>query len=385
MPQTSTSRRRDSFNSLEIARFRLTRHHLLSAGRADAVALARDVCGIQAQVMSAAFLQFWTRNHAITRAEIETDLWRKRSLVKTSLMRQTLHVVPADAFPVYIAALRSSRVAGALRIMSKFKISREEAGALTTLIMDALSSGPLGRAAIAAAVRPKVSQRVRAWMEKVWSIVRVPVAEGLICYGRGEGNEVTFIRADQWLGKRQPVAEEQARMELLRAYLRAYGPATLTDFSHWSGMPAGEVRPLPEFFGNELVEIEVEKKNCLLLREDLGALGQDRNGTDCVRLLPYFDPYLLAHREKDHLVEARHYKRVYRNQGWISPVVLLDGSVAGVWSHRRQGQKLQVSIEPLQKLTRTVRAAVTREAEALAGFFESTLDLAIRSAGTISG
>jgi hypothetical protein len=378
MPKDRSLARNRSISSLEVVRFRLARHHLLSAGRRpDAVAVAGDVCGIQAQVMVAALLQLWTRNHSLTRAEIESALWQKRSLVKTSLMRQTIHLVPTDAFPVYIAALRASRVAAVLRIMGKFKIDREEADALTALIMDAVSSGPLGRTAIAAAVRPKVSKRVRAWMEKVWSIVRVPIAEGLLCYSPGEGNEASFIHTDQWLGKQRPVSEERARMELLRGYLRAYGPATLKDFAHWSGMPAGEVQPLRGLLGNELVEIEVERNSCLLLREDLNALGQARSATSSVRLLPHFDPYLLAHRDKDHLVDARHYKRVYRNQGWISPVVLVDGAVAGVWSYKRQGRKLQIMLEPLQKLTRAVREAAAQEAEALAGFFESTLELSV--------
>jgi uncharacterized protein YcaQ len=361
-----------------IAAFRLQRHHLLETGNSSPVMICRDVCGVQAQVMTAAFLQLWARNHALTRAKIESALWQKRSLVKTSLMRQTIHLVPADQFPIYIAALRASRVAAVLRVMAKFKIDREEADALTASIMDAVSSGPLGHAAIAAAVRPKVSKRVRACVEKVWSIVRIPIAEGLICYGPGEGNEAAFIRADHWLGKLKRVSEEPARMELLRGYLRAYGPATVKDFAHWSGMPAGEVRPLRGLLGDELVEIEVERKSCLLLREDLAALGQARSKTNSVRLLPHFDPYLLAHRDKDHLVEPRHYKRVYRNQGWISPVVLLDGAVAGVWSYKRQGRKLQVNIEPWKKLTRTMREAVAEEAQSLAGFFESQFDLVIR-------
>src|ERR1022692_3913221 len=194
MPRTASRSQNDA-----IASFRLRRHHLLDEPPADAVTIARDMCGVQAQVMGPARLQLWTRNHAIMRAEIESALWKTRTLVKTSLMRQTLHLIPTDEFPLYIAALRPCRVAGALRVMARCGIAREEGEALTPLIMDALASGPLGRAAIAAAVRPKVSKRVRNWMEKVWSIVRVPVAEGLICYGSGESNEINFIRVDHWL------------------------------------------------------------------------------------------------------------------------------------------------------------------------------------------
>lgn len=238
-----------------IANFRLRRNHLLpdddDGAAADAVTICRDMCGGQAQVISAAYLQLWTRNHAITRSEIEGALWKTRTLIKTSLMRQTLHLIPADEFPLYIAALRPSRVAQAFRAMARFGMSREEGESITPLIMEALSAGPLRRPAIAAAVRPKVSKRARAWIEACWSMIRVPVAEGSICYGRGEGNEIVFIRTDQWLknhGLRnllaKPIPVLEAQCELFRKYLRAYGPASLHDFAHWSGISMQEVKPL---------------------------------------------------------------------------------------------------------------------------------------------
>src|SRR5258708_420765 len=360
-----------------IARFRLRRHHLLDETPADAVTISRDMCGVQAQVMSAAYLQLWTRNHAITREAVESALWKTRTLVKTSLMRQTLHLVPSDEFPTYIAALRQCRRAGALRVMARCGISRDEGEALTPLIMEALASGPLGRAAIAAAMRPKVSRRVRYFMENSWSHVRVPVADGLICYGGGEGNQVVFIRVDQWLPKLKGknISPTQAQCELLRKYLRAYGPATLHDFSHWAGIPMREVTLLRPLLASEFEEIPVGMKNCLLLREDMAALHNCSATGPCIRLLPIFDSYLLGHREKDHLLSSQHYKRVYRNQGWISPVVLIDGAIAGDWSHKLQNKSLVVTIEPFGKLTKAARAGIEREAGRLAAFFDSKLDL----------
>src|SRR6516225_10716815 len=142
-------------SSLEIAGFRLERHHLLDNTSPDPVSICRKICGAQAQLMSAAYMQLWARNHSVTRSEIEDALWKKRTLVKSHFMRQTLHLIPSDEFPLYISALKSSRVADALRIMARFRITREEAEDLTGLIMNALASGPLDRADIGAAVRPK--------------------------------------------------------------------------------------------------------------------------------------------------------------------------------------------------------------------------------------
>ena len=367
-------------DSKAISRFRLRRHHLLDEPPGDAVTICRDVCGVQAQVMSAAYLQLWARNHALTRDAIETALWRSRNLIKTSLMRQTLHLIPSDEFLIYIAALRSSRVAQALRVMARFGITREEGEAVTPVIMDALSSKALGRSDVAAAIRPKVSKRVRAWMEKCWSHVRVPIAEGLICYGSGEDNEITFTRTDHWLPelKLKLIPETEAQCALFRKYLRAYGPATPTDFAHWSGIPMQQVKPLPGLLGTELEEITADGKRALLLREDVAVVNERARKQTNIRLLPSFDTYLLAHRSKDHLVSAKHYKRVYRNQAWISPVVLIDGAIAGVWSYKLQNKRLLVEMEPFGKLSRAMSVAIEREAEQLAMFFAREIQFRIR-------
>src|ERR1051326_4368356 len=137
-----------SFTAEQIHAFRLRRHHLLDQSAKDVVTISRDVCGVQAQIMSAAQLQLWARNHAITPAAVNDALWKTRTLVKTSLMRQTLHLVPTEDFPLYIAANRSTRVNSTFSIMARFKITREEADALSDLIVEALKAGPLPRAAI---------------------------------------------------------------------------------------------------------------------------------------------------------------------------------------------------------------------------------------------
>jgi len=340
------------------------------------VTICRDMCGVQAQVMSAAYLQLWTRNHDITRAAIENSLWKTRTLVKTSLMRQTLYLIATDEFAIYVSALRPSRFAQAMRVMDRCGITRAESEALIPMIMDILSAGPLSRPAIAAAIRPKASKRVRFWMENSWSLVRLPVAEGLVCYGRGENNEVVFIRVDHWLPhlKAKPITSIEAQCTLLRKYLRAYGPATLTDFSHWSGISMQEVKSLPHLLEGELVGIPGGKKSCFLRCEDIAVLNSSPAAKSSIRLLPNFDSYLLAHREKDHLLSAKHYKRVYRNQAWISPVVLIDGAIAGVWSHKLQGKKLLVNIEPFGKLSKAERAGIEEEAVSLALFFKAELE-----------
>jgi hypothetical protein len=243
------------------------------------------------------------------------------------------------------------------------------------LILEELKAGPAPRAAITAAVRPKVSKRLRVWMDKVWSIVRLPVIEGHVCYGPGEGNQATFIRTEHWLPAQPKVDEVQAQKELFRKYLRAYGPATLHDFAHWSLISMAEVRALRPLMDLEIAEYD----GVLVLREDVKALQAASFSQSSVHLLPYFDVYLLAHRLKEHFLKAEFYKRVYRNQGWISPVVLINGEIAGIWSYKLSRKALEIAVELFARVDSRSRKQIKDRAAELADLFQCTLAFSVKN------
>jgi hypothetical protein len=135
-----------------------------------------------------------------------------------------------------------------------------------------------------------------------------------------------------------------------------------------------EAKTLPALLESELAEISSGKKPCYLMREDVAALNKVVVEMNSIRLLPHFDSYLLAHREKGHLLSAKHYKLVYRNQAWISPVALVNGAIAGVWSYKLQKNTLLVSIEPFSRLSRQVRAEIAREVGSLGKFYQRDVE-----------
>ena len=60
--------------------------------------------------------------------------------------------------------------------------------------------------------------------------------------------------------------------------------------------------------------------------------------------------------------------RIYRPQGWLSPVLLVGGRMDGVWRHERKGRRLAIAIEPFARLPKAVRTEAEAEAERLAAF-----------------
>ena len=105
-----------------------------------------------------------------------------------------------------------------------------------------------------------------------------------------------------------------------------------------------------------------------MLRASVDELSRARIERPHVRLLPHFDSYLLGHRDRRHLVSDEHRHRVSRAQGWIAPVVLVDGRVAATWKQARRRERLVVEVTPLERLAKGVVAGIRAEADELRRF-----------------
>jgi hypothetical protein len=132
---------------------------------------------------------------------------------------------------------------------------------------------------------------------------------------------------------------------VIPAYLRAYGPARVQTFSAWlarGSSRAADVRRWFDAAADELVTVVVEGERCYALSADLEAL-KATGPSRAVRLLAGFDQYLLGPGTSDERIIPKARRReVSKTAGWISPVVLERGRVAGVWSI--DGDRLRVSI-----------------------------------------
>jgi hypothetical protein len=286
-------------------------------------------------------------------------------------MRGTLHLISAHDFPVYIRALRNCRVRETLRIMARYGISAKEAYAVREAVVDALAGGPLTRRELTERVfsRDIVGKKGKLWFEQsAWGVARLAILEGWVCYGPPQGQEANFVRTDQWLGESEPVAEQTAKNVLLRRYLAAYGPATPRDFARWTSFPMEEAKATWESLREELTEVSILGTEGWILRNDYPQLLRSEFRRTVVRLLPGFDPYLLSHAEKDHLVDRRWYKKVYRPQWWISPVVLLNGRAIGTWAYTRRRKHASLEMKLFGRVPRDIQAKIDEEAASLESF-----------------
>jgi hypothetical protein len=386
----------------EVTAFRLARHHLMKRARPDALAaVAGNMAGVQAQVMSAAYASLWTRTRDLEVPDIGDALGRDRTLAKAWCMRGTTHLVPSEDIAVFVrgCARRANRsIEWVVRAGIPLETIERVANAVGRVL-----DRPLTRKEVAPRLSEALGVRTRratrgGWGSagkedglelhgEVWSVgslLYLACIRGIACAGPIRGNEATYVRTDVWLPRARALSVADAESELLRRYLHAYGPATVADFAWWTNMKASDAREIWARVAAELVAVDVDGRPGWVLRSDLRLLERASIDGPVVRLLPYFDAYLLGQKDKGHLVDAAHYKRVYRPAGWLSPVLLVDGRAAGVWSHARKGKVLAFRVEAFAKLPRPVRTAVQEEAEDLARFL-GTRDARVTFTGSERG
>jgi hypothetical protein len=369
----------------QVVAFRLGRHHLSKRASTKALlAVAGDMTGAQAQLLSAAQISLWSRVRALKLAHIEEAL-RERTLVKAACMRRTLFLLPSEQLAVFVRGT-ARRAEKEIRWARGKGVPARVVEAAIAAALEALDQ-PLTRPEIAERACRTLGVQTREYQGGGWGsrrkLAAVPVgrltypvvellhlaaARGVVCYGPPRGNEPTFVRADAWIPRWQDVPQEQAERSLLRRYLRTFGPATAADFALWTGMSLTEARAI--WAGEQacFASVDVEGWTAEILREDLNKLSKARLDGPAVRLLPYFDTFLLGHKERDHLLAPKHRPHVFRPQGWIAPVVLVDGRVAAVWEHRREGQRVHVQVTKFGPLARPINAGIREEARDLSRF-----------------
>lgn len=356
----------------QVHAFRLAGHHLdKRAPRKDLTRVVSDIGGMQAQVMSAAELQVGVRVDCNV-ADVRKALWTDRTLVKTWLMRGTLHLVPAVDLPLYTAAMRI-RWIRTLNAWLKFvQLTEPEFVSILNSIGESVDGSPMTREELISKVAHGRSAHVREVLKSGWGGMLKPVARrGLLCFGPSRGQSVTFVRPELWLDSWTELDPDEALVEVARRYLRAYGPATQVDFARWWGAWSGVGKAAWAGLAGELARVSIEGRRADILEVDLTRLDKASAGP-LVRLLPAFDPYLMGHSSRDHLFDAAYRARVSRTAGWISPVVLVDGWVVATWSHSIAKEVLRITVEPLGRLPPKLRPEVCLRAEELA----STLGLA---------
>ncbi|MEU4540932.1 winged helix DNA-binding domain-containing protein [Streptosporangium sp. NPDC023825] len=370
---------------------RLARHHLVKPVSGDPREPVRDVCGVQAQVAAAAELAIGSRVKDATRERVRAELYDGKRLVKTYSLRGTLHVHAADELALWMAAMRWKpywRAKGGWH--AYHGLTAKQGEAFVDAVREALDGECLTREELAGEVSGRVGAWARDRLASNWGELLRPVAYlGVLCFGPVRGAKVTYVRPDRWAGLKTEVGDqpdpEESAMEIVRRYLRAYGPATHQDLARWFALRPPEAREALQALGDEVARVEVEGREAYVLAADDGHWP---SGPGCLRLLPQYEAYVLGSGPKEVVVPKDTAARVFehgrgRYEGAVAhQIMLVDGVVSGMWERREKGGKVEIRLESFVELDSGRTGELEREVERVGRFYGAEATL---STGRLTG
>jgi len=326
------------------------RQMLLERRRLSPVQAIRALTPLQAQDTLAPYVALAARLEGFTREQLHAAIER-RTVVKSTLMRTTLHLTTAGDYPAFAQLARQVRLRG----------WRQRYQHLDEAAVDAELRSWLKT--------PRTNNEIR---ERIRSYPGVPAGDWeLVMFARTLLALVQLPPAGFWGERRaarfavfpRPLPDPvQAATRVVRRYLAAFGPASRRDIAAWGGVPQRD-------FADALARIRTVSYLDERGVELLDLPGQPLPGARAdlpVRFLARWDQALLAHDDRERIMTAEVRARNLTLSG--DQTMTVDGRVAASWHLQRSRTVVRVRIEPHLELRRSVLGEIRAEAKRTAVF-----------------
>jgi hypothetical protein len=238
-------------------------------------------------------------------------------------MRGTLHFVAAED----------------ARWMTRLLTPRVIAGARSRFRQLELDDAVFARSARVAERTLVGGNRVRRdAMYEVWNAHGIDTSEsrglhilgylaqtGVLCFGPREGKQHTLTLLEEWLPAMRTLERDEALGELARRYFTSHGPASVADFAWWAGLKISDARAGLESVKSELESETIDGRTLWF------AAAPSIRATNSAYLLPPWDEFTVAYRDRNDILDPSYAKRVNAGGGVLSPVIVIGGKVVGTW------------------------------------------------------
>ena len=188
--------------------------------------------------------------------------------------------------------------------------------------------------------------------------------EGVICSGPRRGKPFTYALLHERAPHARRLTRDEALAELTCRFFRSHGPATIRDFVWWSGLTTADTRR-----GLDIIRARAEAVDGLTY----WSLGQVRTGTvrtPAVHLLPIYDEYLIAYRDRAAVPHGPATIHTRARAVTFQHALIIDGQIAGTWRNRRAPRAHVVEVVPLRRLNAVERRALAETAATYGRFLD---------------
>lgn len=334
----------------ELLNARLRNQQLIESRRRDPKEVVASLCAMQAQDFPAAKWAIGIRIGGCQDADVE-QAFNEGHILRTHVLRPTWHFVAPEDIR-WLLSLSAPRIHAAnAYYYRQAGLDAKTFAKSCAMIHRTLEGGQaLTRSELAVYLK---RAKVPADGLKLAYLMMHAELEGVICSGPRKGKQFTYALLDERAPGAKTLDREAALVELARRYFTSHGPATLRDFAWWSGVTIKDAQ-----FAADAATLEQSSIDGVTHFSGAAASAAAARSTGAF-LLPNYDEYLIAYKDRAPLIDAgRAANVVARSNGAFANHVVIDGRLAGSWSRTIRTNAVVIEASPYMKWTRAQTSLV---------------------------
>src|SRR4029077_10068233 len=353
---------------LNIARHRLWSQHIAGSGLEKPSDVVRWLGAVKAQDYLGSLWAIGLRMRKATEEAVEQAI-ADRTIIRTWPMRGTLHFVAATDVRWMLTLLTPRVVANCRWRLKQLELDASVFARSRKAFMSALRGGRhLSRNAMYKALEAAgIATAAGRGLHILWQLAQ----EGFICFGVRQAKQPTFALLDEWAPAAKAKERDAALAELASRYFASHGPATLKDFSWWSGLTMADARDALEMAKSRLMQEVIKGRTYWLSSSVRTAKG----GQPTAHFLPAYDEYTVAYKDRSAVLDPLHVKRARTGNGIFNPVIVIDGQVVGTWKRRLEKGSVVITPNLFTSLTKADKQGLAMAAGQYGTFLKARVAL----------
>jgi hypothetical protein len=321
---------------------------------------------IQAQDFSGAKWSVGLRLSSKKESDIDLAIER-RSMIRTWPMRGTLHFVAAEDARWMLQLLTPRIIAGSAGRHRQLNLTESVFERSSELLATAMEGGKqLIRSEVFSLLEEK---GIATSDQRGMHIINYLAQKQIICHGIHNDKQPTYVLFNEWVPESRNLPEKEALAALTLRYFKSHGPATLHDFTWWTGLKISDAKEGLKMVSSRLHNTHADG---ITYWYDPELADLPKSGKSF--LLPGFDEYMLGYTNRSLILEKSHAQKIIPgNNGVFMPTIVWNGKVVGTWRRVIKKDSVQIDLSPFEKISPSIKQSVEIQARKYGRYLDKTV------------
>lgn len=293
------------------------------------------------------------------------------SILRTHLLRPTWHfVTPKDIR--WMLMLTAPRVHAAnAYYYRKTGLDAATVKRTNSVIAKALRNGNFFTRTEIASALEKAGVSIDDDLRLTYIMMHAEL-DGVICSGPRKGKQFTYALMDERIPRVREVRREETLAELTKRYFSTRGPASLSDFSWWSGLTMADAQNGINMVKAHFTNVEVNGR--MYWFPESGQSAKVKSSS--AYLLPNYDEYFIGFNDRSAIGEITKKAGITSDDpSMLANIVILNGQVLGGWKRVLKKDVVHIEINPIKKLSSSEKQSIENAAERFGGFLGCSVSI----------